>query len=188
MGKSYTPWFPDPGSYIRYWDTTTRTVKYRHTQWRRMPITYDQRFASLAAAATSNPVSLPDIRPSKDKSHIYLAYLGIRPGVMCEVYHPTDAKILKWDEAIDDIDENKTGVIDYRSSPFEFPVFAIGMDYEHYPALKFRNVSGEALNPWISIVAAMYLVVEHEKLSPDELQRLNDGRLKSYPWDFGGSL
>lgn len=185
---SYLPWFPDPGSYIRYYDATAREVKYRKLTWRRDPLTYPRRLVSVTAGSKGDNLNFDEINPSQTKEHIYLAYFGVWPGFLYYLWHPYDVKNLKWDEDIQDINEDLTAVVTYESSPHEFPTKAIGIQHDRYPAVQAKNISGETKHPKVIWVACLYKVVEHEKLSDDELNRLQSGSLRSYPWDFGGEL
>ena len=186
---SYTPWFPEPGSYIRYFDHTTKAYKYRRLLWRRDPMKYPYRFGSVAAGSSGTAKNFDELNPSETAKHIYLAYLGVKPGFLFTLWHPYDIKNLKWDEDIKDIDEDLTANISYEESPYEFPTKAIGIEHDRYPGVTpNKNISGETKNPEIIWVAAIYLVKEHGDLSQDELTRLQTGQLRSYPWDFGGEL
>ena len=92
-------------------------------------------------------------------------------------------------ENIKVIDENLTAVLDYESSPYEFPTKAIGIERDRYPAVQpVKNISGSTKNPEIIWLAAMYIVKNHDDLSSDEITRLQSGALRSHPWDFGGEL
>ena len=186
----FLPWFPESGSYIRYFDYAegVRQVKFRRLLWSRAPLTYPRRMASVAAGSKGDALSFSEINPSKDKSHLYLAYLGVKPGLLYQIYHPFDILTLKWDETIRDINDDRTAFISYESSPYEYPTKAIGIEHDRYPGVKAINISERALHPEVIWVAALYLFKKHEDLSQDEICRLEQGTLRSHPWDFGGEL
>jgi len=185
----FTPWFPEPGSYIKYFDKDTQAYKYRRLLWRRDPLKYVYRFASFAVTTSGTTKTFDEINPSEKKSHIYLAYVGVCPGFLFALWHPYDVKNLKWDETIEDIDDDKVANLSYDESPMEFPTKCIGIDHDRYPAIQpTKNLTGETKSAEISIIAAMYKVKEHTELSQDEVAKLNSGALRSYPWDFGGEL
>jgi len=186
---TFTPWFPEPGSYIRYFNFDVKEYRYRKLLWRRDALRYPYRYAAVTAGSAGTSKTFDELNPADTKKHIYLAYLGLKPGFLYTLWHPYDVKILKWDENITDIDEDLTAVLDYESSPYEFPSKAIGIERDRYPAVRpEKNISGETKNPEIIWVASMYVVKEHGDLSPDEIARLQSGALRSYPWDFGGEL
>ena len=188
---SYLPWFPEPGSYIRYMDykgATPGAVKYRKLTWRRDPLRYPRRLVSVAAGSKGDALVLDELNPSADKKHLYLAYLGFKPGFLFYLWHPFDIKLLKWDERITDIDEDLTATMTYEESPYEFPVKSIGIERDRYPAVQARNISPVSMNPEVIVIASQYKVVEHEALTEDELAKLQSGAMRSYPWDFGGEL
>ena len=184
---SFTPWFPEPGSYIRY-RSPDGIIKYRRLNWRRDPMVYPRRFPALTAGSKGDGINFDEINPSETKKHIYLAYLGVRPGFLYYLWHPYDIKTLKWDEDITDIEEDLTACITHESSPYEFPTKSIGIEHDRYPAVIPLNICGETKNPEVVWVAALYLTTEHEKLSSDELSKLQSGQQRSYPWDFGGEI
>ena len=185
---SYKTWFPEPGSYIKYFDFAKREYRYRRLLWERNPLTYPRRFPSVAAGSKSDVITFDELNPSATKKHIYLSYLGLKPGFLYYLWHPYDVKALKWDEDIKDIDEDLTAVLTYESSPYEFPTKAIGIERDRYPAVEARNISGAAMNPEVIWVSALYVVKEHSELSQDEISRLQSGAIRSYPWDFGGEM
>jgi len=186
---SYTPWFPEPGSYIRYFDFDSQEVKYRRLTWRRDPLTYPRRLAAVAAGSKSAAsIGFDELNPSEDKKHLYLAYLGVKPGFLYYLYHPVDIKNLKWDENIEDIDKDLVACITYESSPYEYPVKTIGIDHDRYPAIEAKNICGETKHPEVIWIASLYKVIEQKVMTQDELTRLRAGTIRSHPWDFGGEL
>ena len=188
---TFTPWFPDPGSYIRYrdWRKSDGAIKYRKLTWRRGPLKYPKRLTALAAATKRNsPLTLDELNPSEDKKHLYLAYVGVKPGFLWYIYHPYDIKNLKWDENIIDIQEDMVANLTYEASPYEYPTYSIGIERDRYPSFQPYNISGETKTPELIIIASMYKVVEQGELSSEELSRLESGALRSHPWDFGGEL
>ena len=185
----FGPWFPEPGSYIRYFNHERKEYRYRRLLWRRDPMKYPYRFPSVAAGSSGDAVTFDELNPSDTKKHIYLAYFGVKPGFLFCLWHPYDIKAMKWDEDVRKINEDLTANISYEESPYEYPTKAIGIEHDRYPAIEpKKNISGETKNPELIFVAALYVVREHGELSQDELARLKSGALKSYPWDFGGEL
>lgn len=184
----YLPKFPEPGSYIRYYDATEKVVKYRRLTWRREPFRYPFRMPQVSAATDGSETTFLELNPSETKKHIYLAYLGVSPGFRFQLFHPFGIRTLKWDERITVNDENLTGNITYEESPYEFPTKAIGIEHDRYPGLIARNVSGATRTPEVVFLASLYLVKEHKDLSPEELSKLDAGVIRSHPWDFGGEI
>ena len=185
----YRPWFPEPGSYIKYRHAEKKEITFRRLEWRRDPFKYPMRLSSLAAGTKqTNPTVFEDLNPSETKKHIYLAYLGVKPGFIYYLWHPFDIKNLKWDERIEDVDEDTVANIGYEESPYEYPTKALGIEHDRYPAIQPYNVSGSTKTPEIIWMAALYVVKNQEDLSEEEVSKLRSGSLRSYPWDFGGEL
>jgi len=182
------PWFPDPGSYVKYYDVVAKGYKYLRLMWSRKPYIYPYRLPRLDATIKGNTVVFDEINPSSDKKHRYLVYLGVKPGFLFYLWHPYDIKSLKWDEKIEDVEEDLVARISYEESPYEFPTKHIALEHDRYPALQAKNISGETKTPEIIWVGALYVVKEHSDLTPDEISRLENGTLRSYPWDFGFEL
>ncbi len=185
---AYMPWFPEPGSYVKYYDTKVKAYKFLRLMWKRAPYVYPRRLPSISATTKGDPVTFKEINPSHDKRHRYLVYLGVKPGFLYYLWHPYDVLNLKWDEQLTEIDEDLASVIDYESSPYEYPTKSIALEHDRYPSIKAKNISGETKTPEIIWMGALYVVKEHSELSVDEISRLDNGILRSYPWDFGGEL
>jgi len=186
---SFTPWFPEAGTYIRYFDFDRKEYRYRRLLWRRDPFTYPYRFASVAAGAGASMKAFDELNPSETKKHIYLAYLGVKPGFLFRLWHPYDIRNLMWDEDVTTIDEDLTGCLTYESSPYEYPTKSMGIEHDRYPGVEpKKNISGEAKNPEVIFIGSVYVVREHHELSQDELARLQAGTLRSYPWEMGGEI
>jgi len=185
---SFMPWYPDPGSYIRYYDKDLQEIRYRKLTWKRDPLKYPRRLPAIAAGIKGDPLTFKEINPSDDKHHIYLAYLGVKPGFVFYLWHPFDVKNLKWDERISEVDEDTVANITWEESPYEFPTKIIGIQHDRYPAVQPKNIFGATKTPEVIWIVAMYKVIEHTQLSEDELARLKSGSLRSYPIDFGGEL
>lgn len=184
----YLPWFPEPGSYVRYFDVETKTYKYLRLMWRRLPYIYPFRMDQLAAHTKGDIETFDEINPSATKKHRYLVYLGVKPGFLYYLWHPYDVKSLKWDEKVDDIAEDHVARVSYEESPYEYPTKHIALEHDRYPGLEAKNICGETKTPAVIWVGALYLVREHKDLSRDEIAKLEADVLKSYPWDFGGEL
>jgi hypothetical protein len=186
---AFKPWTPEAGNYIRYWSQKKQAVLYRQLLWKRSPLIFPYRFASLAAGAQqSSATSIKDINPSDDYDHIFLGYVGVCPLCNITVWHPSNVKLLKWDDRITLVDEDELSVVTYEMSPIEYPTYQIAVDHDRYPAFQPRNLSGEAKCPEIMIIGSMYKVVEDEALPSDVKEALVSGKLRSYPWDFGGEM
>lgn len=190
---AFMPWFPEPGSYIRQFLGTnadgTPVYGYRQLLWRRDPLKYPYRFASQAAGNKStNGKSFDELECDTKKKHIYLAYLGVKPGFRFFLWHPYDIKNLKWDEDVTTIDENLTANLTYQESPYEYPTKMIGIQGDRYPNVQPMNISGETKCAEIIFVAALYKVREHADLTSEEVSQLNSRQLRSFPIDFGGEL
>lgn len=188
---AYMPWFPEPGSYIRQFlgvdANGAANYKYRQLTMRRDPLKYPYRFtAQTAGDKSTNGITFDELEPID--GHIYLAYLGVKPGFIFFLWHPSDQKNLTWDEDIEDIDEDLTAHISYRESPFEFPTKMIGIQGTNYPNVKPKNVCGETKQAEIIWIASLYRVREHSQLTAEEVDQLNKRQLRSYPVDFGGDL
>lgn len=192
--STFMPWFPEPGSYIRQYmginpENGMAIMRFRQLLWRRDPLVYPYRFASQAAGNKStNGVSFDELECSTYKKHIYLAYLGVCPGFLFYLWHPYDKKSLKWDEDIKTIDEDLTAGLTWRASPYEHPTKMIGIEGDKYPNVQPKNISGETKSAEIIWIAALYKVREHEDLTADEVNQLNNRQLRSFPIDFGGEL
>jgi len=184
----FTPWFPEPGSYIKYFDSRVKEYRFRRLMWRRDPMRYPQRFSSVASGSRATSITFDEMNPSETRKHIYLAYLGVKPGFLYYLWHPYDIKNLKWDEDIKRITEDLVACIDYESSPYEYPTKMIGIEHDRYPAVEPLNISGETKTPEVIWIASLYVVKEQSELSQDELTKLQSGALRSHPMDFGGEL
>ena len=184
----YTPWFPDPGTFVKYFDEKKKEYRFRKLLWRRDPLVYPRRLPAVAAGSKGEPLIFEEINPSKDKDHIYLAYLGVAPGFLYYLWHPYNVKNLLWDERIADIDDDLTAWISYEESPYEYPTKYIGIDHDRYPSIEALNISGSSAHPAVIWVASLYKMVDHEDLSDSERAKLQSGDMRSYPWDFGGEL
>ncbi|MDP3732536.1 MAG: hypothetical protein Q8R31_05925 [Candidatus Omnitrophota bacterium] len=183
---AYLPEFPQPGSYIKYWDFKDGQYRYRRLLTRRVPLKYPRRLPQVAAAATGVDVVFDELNPSSDKRHVYMAYLGVSLGCLFQLWHPFDVKNLKWDEQIEDIDSDNTANIAYEQSPLEYPTKAIWIEHDRYPMVRALNRIGRTVTPEVMWIAALYKVKEHNELSPSELTDLASNRLASLPADFGG--
>ncbi len=185
---SYMPWFPEPGSYVKYYDIETKDYKFLRLMWKRAPYVYPRRMTALAAATKGSETVFDEINPSDTKKHRYLVYLGVKPGFLYYLWHPYDIKNLKWDEDITDIDEDLVARVSYEESPYEYPTKHIALEHDRYPAIMPKNISGETKTPEVIWIGALYVVKEQNELSPDELVKLQSGAIRSHPWDFGGEL
>jgi hypothetical protein len=184
----YLPWFPEPGSYVKYYDVKAKAYKYLRLMWRRVPFNYPKRLPAVAAATKGNSFTFDELNPSDTKQHRYLLYLGVKPGFRFYLYHPFDIKVNKWDENITEINEDLVACITYEESPYDKPTKAIAVEHDRYPALVPMNISGSSAVPEVNWMGALYVVKEQTQLTPDELVGLEQGRIRSYPWDFGGEL
>lgn len=185
---SFMPWFPEPGSYVKYFDIDAKEYKFLRLMWSWKPFVYPFRLPEVSAGSKGDAKNFDELNPSDKKRHRYLAYLGVKPGFLYYLWHPYDVKSLKWDEDITDIDEDLVARISYEESPYEYPTKHIAIEHDRYPALEAKNISGETKTPEVIWIASLYVVKEQNELSADELAKLQSGQLRSYPWEFGGSL
>jgi len=187
--SSYLPWFPEPGTYIRYWDTDAKVTKFAFLLDRRMPYKYPIRLDQLAAATKStNGFTFRDLNPSDSKEHIYMAYLGVKPGFTYELWHPYNVKTLKWDERLQDIPEDSAAHIEYEDSPYEHPTKAIWISRDNYPNVRPKNMLGYTATPEIIWLAAKYVHTPHEKLAVGVISQLQSGMIPALRADFGGDI
>lgn len=188
----YLPWFPPPGSYIRSFDWEEKRMRYRKLIWARDPLKYPYRFPALASGVKqTSPTTFKEIQPSRDKRHIYLAYLGVKPGCRFYLYHPVDVKNLKWDEQILIINEDLVANVTYEESPYEYPTKRIAIEYNRFPGVQPMNITERTLNPAIVWIAAQYYVQEDKgdgRIPDADIQRLEAGAIHSFPWDVGGEI
>lgn len=185
---SYTPWFPEPGSYLKKFDVTSKEYKFLRLLWSRDPFTYPFRFPSLAADTKSSSQDFEDLNPSEAKNHIYLAYLGVKQGFRYFLYHPIDIPHAKWDETPKAIDDDISKSFTSEQSPFDFPTKSIAIEHDRYPGLTALNISGVTNYPEVIWIASLYVVQPHEKLTKEEIDKLRNNQIRSYPWDFGGEI
>lgn len=188
------PKFREPGDYLRYFGPSiTRpqqdpTKKFRYIQLleRMAPLKYPYTFPSVAAGAKSDDITFDELQP--DNIHIYEAYLGVKPGARIFVWHPYDEKVLKWDEKIEDIDEDYTANITHEESPYEAPEYSIWIKRDGYPLLKAMNITWprKSIKPEIIWLAAKF---KFEEITDGELlDMLKKRKIPSTPISFGGEI
>ena len=191
------PEFQEPGQYIRYFGPSVsdpqndpkRKTRYILLLERMAPLKYPYRFSSLTDGEKSSEVIFDELDPSKN--HIYQAFLGIKPGARIFVWHPYDTKILKWDETIEDIEEDYTANLTYKETPYEKPEYEIWIKRDDYPALVAQNITypAKTINPEIIWIAAKFNFQEiDEKNNPELFDKLEKRKIPSKPVTFGGSI
>ena len=185
---SFTPSFPEPGVYVRYWDQTAKEFKFIRLMERSGPLKYPRRLPQLTAGSKGDTTTFDELNPSETKKHRYMAYVGVRPGFQYYLWHPYDVKLLKWDEDITDITEDDTANLTYEESPYEAPTKFIWIQRDRYPALQARNVSGKTGTPEVIFIAMLYIVLEDKDLDADTKAKLRAGQIPSIPISFGGEM
>lgn len=188
------PEFRAPGDYLRHFGPSVarpqrdpdKRTRYIQLQERMAPLKYPYTFSSVATGAKSDDVVFDELQP--DNIHIYEAYLGVKPGARIFTWHPYDEKILKWDEAIEDIEEDHTANITHEESPYEAPEYSIWIKRDGYPSLKAMNIAwpGKSIRPEIIWLAAVF---KFEEITDKELlDMLKKRKIPSTPISFGGKI
>lgn len=149
-----------------------------------MPLKYPYSFPSLASGSKSDDVTFDELDPDED--HVYQAFLGINPGIRVQVWHPFDIRILKWDERIEDIDEDATANLVHDESPYDDPEFSIWISHTRYPALRVENITPRSFIPRVRWVAAKFTF--EAVIDPDLLDKLKRKKIPSEPVMFGGEF
>ncbi len=180
--------FPEPGTFVRYWDKQAKQYKFQRLVDRRFPYVYPRRLQSVAPGSTSNLLQLREIDPAENTDHRYMAYIGVKGGHKVQVFHPFDVRLLQWDESITEIDLDQTAFIDYQSSPYEAPSFFIWVEPQKFPAFKAINVTNKTGSAEIIIMAAVYSIQGEDKIQPEILDALKQDKILSLPINYGGTL
>ena len=180
--------FPEPGQYVRYWDTVKKQVMYERLVERQLPLVYPRRLGNVAPGSTTSIFSFSELNPSKEKKHRYYAFIGVQPGALYRLYHPYSVRVLRWDENVTLITEALTGTLEYEDSPYDAPAVGIWIVRDQYPAVDALNTSWQTHNPSVKWVAARYLVKGNDELPSDVLQALDTGALPAIPVNAGGEL
>ena len=188
MGGVFLPRFPEPGSYVRYFDQVAKEFKFLRLMERTGPLRYPRRLVSVAANSKGDEQVFKELNPSETKKHRYMAYLGVKPGFQYYLRHPYDILVLKWDEDITEITEDDTRHITYEESPYEAPTKFIWIERDRYPSIQARNIQGVASHPEVIWIANVYVVVEDKDLDADVKSKLRAGTVPSIPISFGGEL
>ena len=193
------PKFEEPGYYIRYYgaridkpaEEPEKKFRYIHLLEREGPLKYPYTFASVAVGSKTDAFTFKELDPSTE--HIYQAYLGVVPGVQVYVWHRYDEKILKWDEKIEDINEDDVANITQDESPYDAPSFEIWIaPGKRYPALVCKNVTdrlyqgGASIKPKIIWIVSKF-TFEHV-IDPELLDKLVKQKIPSEPITFGGRI
>ena len=185
MGLNFFP----PDSFIRHFDAQDRLVKYTHLVEAEGPIFYPRRFAALAVGSeATSPTTFTDLRPSKDNNHIYMAFLGLYPGIRYKVYHPFDNRQLLLDETPDDVSEDLVSNLTYADSPNDAPAISIMISEQYYPAFRPRNVGIATIHPKIDITMVKYRVEFDDAIAADIKSSLMAGRIAAAVVTFGGRI
>ena len=86
---------------------------------------------------------------------------------------------MKWDEVIEDIEEDETANLEYNDSPYEDPKFYIFITRDRYPGLVVKNITNRTIYPQVIWYAAKY---DYEEVKDVELlDKLRRGIVRSYP-------
>ena len=182
--------FPEPRTYVRWFDLTLREFQYGRLLERAFPLVYPFRLDELAPGQKLiNNATFKDLNPSAAKKHRYLAYLGLSDGFRFYVWHPFDVKTLKWDEdPPDDVPADDTAWISAQQSPMYAPTFSIWIEPDRYPALNALNMTDKTATPSVKWWAARYLFQTQEELTPTQMQQLLSGQQAWVPISFGGEF
>lgn len=180
--------FPEPGSYARFWDADLRRYLFLRLVDREYPLKYPRRLPSVATGAKTSLTIFRETNPSAIKKHIYNAYIGVKPGALFTIYHPSDVKLLSWDESIVEISIDLTASISWEESPYEAPTKSIWMRHDKFPAFEALNVTERVIVPELIIVAAKYLIQEEEDLDRATVDNLRSGNVPSLHINFGGQF
>lgn len=179
--------FPEPGTYVRYWDQVEKRYKFLRLVERDFPYVYPRRLSTVAPGGKTSRLQLREIRADKVKKHRYMAYVGVQPGAYYYIFNPYDVENLRWDEQIDDIDRDMTGWISYEESPYDAPTKFFWVQPQQFPAVEAINVHSASINPEIIVIAAKYQVLEESDLDPVTLEKLRTEVISSIQISFGGS-
>jgi len=169
--------FLPPGAIIRWWDDNSKDFIYLRLLEREGPLKYPYTFSALSAGSESDEFKTEDLNPSK--THIYNLYLGVRPGIQVRVWHPYDEKLLKWDEKLDDIDDDEAANIEHKDSPYEKPKFSVWVKRDRYPGLIIKNIINRTIKPQIIWIGYKYTYEQIKE--PTVLDKLKRGVIKSTP-------
>lgn len=181
-----TVFFPEPNTYVRFWDPDKKATQYEELLNRNYPYNYPRRLQSVSPGGKTALLQFKELNPAAGKNHRYLAYLGLQPGALYYLYHPYNYKTLKWDESITVIEDDLTGTILPQQSPYNSPRKAIWITPDRWPAVEAMNVTDRNSVPAVIFVAARYLVRPHSEIPTVTLRQLELGSIHSYPVDAGG--
>lgn len=182
--------FPEPGQYCRYRDYSKKETRYLYLDERSFPLRFPRRIPSTAPGATSPTVLLMELDPDKTKKHRYMAYIGVRPGALYQLWHPADVQQFVWDNAqlTSGLERDPTVSFTYQESPYESPSLFIWIEPNRTPAIRGINTMQFTTALEIIIIAAKYVVREQDDLDPTIIARLREGSIPSIPISFGGEI
>ncbi len=181
-----TVFFPEPNTYVRFWDPDKKATQFEELLTRNYPYNYPRRLQSVSPGGKTGQIQFKEINPSKTKNHRYLAYLGLHPGALYYLYHPYNYKTLKWDEAMVIVADDLTGMIMSQQSPYGSPRKAIWITPDRWPAIEALNITNQTIVPEVIFVAARYLVRPHAEIPMAVVDQLQRGIIPSYSVDAGG--
>ena len=186
--------WPEPGGYVKYWDDVANEMRYERLDLRGFPLKYPFRLATTAPGSKTARVSFSDLQPfeqtgsARVPNHRYYAFMGVSKGAKFYVYHPYNYQTEKFDQRVQNVQEDMTGDLEYDDSPYDAPTRALWIRYNSYPAVEAVVTHFQPIAPSILLIIAKYLVTPMESFSPDTLLRLKSGQLASLPVDAGGSV
>ena len=186
--------WPEPGGYVKYWDSIAHQVRFERLEFRTFPLKYPFRLPTTAPGSKTNRVSFSDLQPFEQTgsaavpNHRYYAFMGVSPGAKFYLYHPYNYQTGKFDQRVENIQEDQTGDLEYADSPYDAPTRGLWIRYNSYPAVEALVTHFQNIAPSFLLLVAKYLVVPQEELPPATLQLLRSGQLLSMPVDAGGQL
>lgn len=178
--------FPQPDTYVKYWDYAMRSWRYMHLVERDLPLIYDKRIERVAPGSKSALSIFDELDPSADKHHVYKFYLGVYPDEWVYLWHPYDNKQLTLDERISQINDNTVAVVRYEESPADAPTKGIWIIHDRYPGIEVRNVGRATFVVAVKWLGAKYRVEFDDEISADTKNKLGSGEIPSSPIGIGG--
>ncbi len=186
--------FPEPGGYVKYWDSVSHELRFEYLAVRGTPFKYPFRLptASPGSKTPGNPFQFQDLQPFEQTGnsnmpiHRFHCFIGVSKGAKFYVYFPSNFQTSKFDQAPEDIQQDQEGDIEYGDSPYDAPSRGLWVKYNNLPAIQALVTNFQSCAPSVLIIAAKYLVTPNELLDPGVLLKLRNGQLPSMPVDAGG--
>lgn len=189
--------FPIPGEFLRYYDMSAKRTKVLQLADVRAPLVYPIRLGSVAPGATTGLTLLQDLNPSRQLSHRYMAFIGVRPGAYYRLKHPADFEQYQFDSRPQFQTFDMTRRISYMESPYDRPTVSIWIEPDRTPAVEAINCLSRNSSPEIMVIVAKYRVLEEpgtpgvdkaNMMAPSTVDDVISGRIPSYPVYFGGDV